>query len=92
MPEGKNSPCEFSLAAAEVEELADDPDMAIGLDPSAAILTSFHKHRNGLEAPFLDVSEVDMWWQALASGTLPCNSVMASASSDTVRLAILNRS
>ena len=56
------------------------------------ILLSACWHRDGSETDLLDVHEVRAWWQLLDEEALDWEAVMGQASSDDVRLALIERS
>lgn len=94
MPEGKKmSLAQYCLCAAqEVDDLADVPDMGIGVNPAPEVIGAFHKHTNQSDAGILDLGEVDIWWDLLQNNRASWDTAFAHASSDAVRLCLLNRS
>ena len=92
VPEGGGlSPVTYAVSTAEAADtFAATPGVGIGLDPCPRALHAYHAHCTGVDADLLDGAEVDTWLELAKEGQVGSDVIMASASSDAVRLAILD--
>ena len=94
MPEGKKlSPGLYAASTAhEAAWMEKAQDMGVGINPAPLAVAAFRRHSDGREANRLDVAEVEAWWTVLANGGIDWDAALSQASSDAVRLALVDRS
>ena len=91
MPEGRKlSPILYCVgSAAKLQTAADNSTTGVGLDPCPCALRAYLESRDGTDAPVLDTDEVEQW-QILQQAGESWATIMNGASSDAVRLALLD--
>ena len=92
MPQGRVlSPIGFCLAQAEkVESIDASPGIGVGLDPPTVALEAYRRFKDGSDADEVDNLEVQAWQSLLAVQPEAWERAMQNASSDAVRLRLLD--
>ena len=92
MPEGKKlSPTDYGISTAlEAEMLDKEGYTSIGFNPPREGIRAYHKYVTGVTAEILHMQEVIAWNDLRMQGALDWWSIMEQASTDDIRLALLD--
>ena len=66
------------------------PGVGIGIDPAPRVVEAYLQSTDRTDADILDISEVRQWHQVAISGALSWEQIMQAASSDPIRLALVD--